>query len=179
VAGPVVLVGHSYGGEVITVAGRDQPNVKGLVYVAGLAPDRGESAVSLGERFPGGTLGAALAPPVPEMDGAVDLYVQQSRFWPQFAADLPQSEAVPLAVTQRPVTKAALGEASGAPAWKATPSWFIYGSADQNIPASLHAFMARRATGREVIEVKGASHMVMMSHADDVAALIERAAGPE
>jgi pimeloyl-ACP methyl ester carboxylesterase len=176
VPGPVVLVGHSYGGEVISVAGNGEKNVTALVYVAGLAPDAGESAASLGDRFPGGTLGQALAPPIRQADGAEDLYIQQNKYWSQFAADVPEASARQMAATQRPVTKAALGEPSGAPAWRTIPSWFIYGSRDKNIPAALHAFMGKRAGGKEVIEVKGASHVVMISHHGEVAALIERAA---
>jgi pimeloyl-ACP methyl ester carboxylesterase len=179
VPGPVVLVGHSYGGEVITVAGTGAKNVKALVYVAGLAPDSGESAVSLGERFPGGTLAQALAPPIPQADGKEDLYIRQDIFRAQFAPDVSAGEAHEMAVTQRPITKTALGEASGAPAWKTIPSWFIYGSLDRNIPRSLHAFMAERAKGKEIIEIKGGSHVVMISHSREVAALIERAAMAE
>ncbi len=179
VPGPVVLVGHSYGGEVITVAGTDARKVKALVFVAGLAPDSGESAASLGERFPGGTLGQALAPPVPQADGTEDLYIRQEIFRAQFAADVPGDEAREMAVTQRPITRTALSEASGAPAWKTIPSWFIYGSLDRNIPRSLHAFMAQRAKGKQIIEIEGASHVVMISHPHEVAALIERAAMAE
>jgi pimeloyl-ACP methyl ester carboxylesterase len=176
VPGPVVLVGHSYGGEVITVAGVGKGNVKALVYVAGLAPDVGESAASLGERFPGGTLGQALAPSIAQADGGEDLYIRQDKYWKQFAADVPEDAARQMAATQRPVTKGALGEPSAASAWKTLPSWFIYGSLDKNIPPTLHAFMAKRANGKEAIEVKGASHVVMISHAREVAQLIDRAA---
>jgi pimeloyl-ACP methyl ester carboxylesterase len=176
VPGPVVLVGHSYGGEVITVAGAGASNVKALVYVAGLAPDSGESAAGLDERFPGGTLGQALAPPVLQADGTEDLYIRQEIFRTQFAADVSGDEARQMSVTQRPIVKTALSEPSSAPAWKTIPSWFIYGSLDRNIPRSLHAFMAQRAKGKEIIEVKGGSHVVMISHPRDVAALIMRAA---
>ena len=82
-------------------------------------------------------------------------------------------------MTQRPIIKTALSEASGAPAWKTIPSWFIYGSLDRNIPRSLHAFMAERAKGKQIIEVEGASHVVMISHPREVAELIERAAMAE
>jgi pimeloyl-ACP methyl ester carboxylesterase len=176
IPGPVVLVGHSYGGEVITEAAYGAANVKALVFVAGLAPDAGESANTLGARFPTGTLGQALAPPVPLPDDGEDLYILQDKYWKQFAADVPEAEAIQMAATQRPCTKAALGEASGPPAWRTIPSWFIYGSFDRNIPRALHDFMAHRAGAREIIEVKGASHVVMISHAHAVAALIERAA---
>lgn len=176
IRGPVVLVGHSYGGEVISVAAVGHPNVKALVFVAGFAPEKGESAASLGTEFPTGTLGQALAPPVPLPDGGGDLYIQQGRYWQQFAADVPEADAVRMAATQRPIPGAALAEPAGAPSWHDVPSWFVWGSLDRNIPAALHAYMAKRAHAREAIEIKGASHVVMISHARAVAALIERAA---
>jgi pimeloyl-ACP methyl ester carboxylesterase len=177
VHGPVVLVGHSYGGEVISMAAYGAENVKGLVFVAGLAPDEGESAGSLGEKFPTGTLGQALGPPIPQADGAMDIYIVQSKYWSQFAADVPRAAAIEMAATQRPITQGALGEPAGAGAWKTVPSWFIWGSADKNIPSALHAFMAKRAAAKEAVEVKGASHVVMISHPSEVTAMIERAAG--
>ena len=176
VSGPVVLVGHSYGGEVISVAAAGRANVKALVFVAGLAPEIGESAATLGERFPTGTLGETLAPPVALPDGSKDLYIEQARYWKQFAADVPQADAVGMAVTQRPITQSALAEPATALSWRYIPSWFVWGSLDRNIPASLHAFMAKRAQAREAIEIPGASHVVMISHAHEVAALIGRAA---
>jgi pimeloyl-ACP methyl ester carboxylesterase len=179
VPGPVVLVGHSYGGEVITVAAADASNIKSLVFVAGLAPETGESAASLGSRFPTGTLGETLTKPVLQANGAGDVYIDQSKFRAQFAADVPEADAMQMAVTQRPITAEALGEASAAPAtWKTIPSWFIYGSLDRNIPAALHAFMAKRAGAKEAVEIRGASHVVMVSHPREVAAMIERAAAP-
>ncbi len=174
--GPVVLVGHSYGGEVISVAAVGHANVKALVFVAGLAPDIGESAASLGQKFPTGTLGQALAAPVPLPDGNSDLYIEQSHYWHQFAADVPKADAVVLAATQRPIVKAALAEAVTSQSWHDIPSWFVWGSLDLNIPAALHAFMARRAAAREAVEIKGGSHVVMISHPRDVADLIEHAA---
>lgn len=177
IAGPVVLVGHSYGGEVISVAAADQSNVKALVFVAGLAPDIGESAASLGARFPTGTLAASLAPPVPLADGTADLYILQARYWKQFAADVPQALAVQMAATQRPIEKSALAEPAAALAWRTTPSWFIWGQLDRNIPAALHKFLAERAKAREAVEVPGASHVVMISHPHLVSAMIERATG--
>ena len=176
IEGPVVLVGHSYGGEVIAVAATGAANVKGLVFVSGLAPEPGESAASLGARFPTGTLGTALAPPIIQANGDKDLYIEQAKYRAQFAADMPSAAAVQMAATQRPITEAALGEAAGPTAWKTLPSWFIYGSLDKNIPAALHAFMAQRAAAKASIEVKGASHVVMLSHPREVTTLIERAA---
>lgn len=174
--GPVVLVGHSYGGSVITQAGEGRPNVKALVYVAAFAPDAGENALGLTGKFPGSTLAPALAAPVKLTSGGNDLYIQQDRFHDQFAADVPAVEARLMAVGQRPVAEAALSEASTAPAWKGTPSWFIYGDKDKNIPPAALDFMARRAKSRQTVVVKGASHVVMVSHAPEVARLIERAA---
>lgn len=176
VPGPVVLVGHSYGGEVISVAAAGRPNVKALVFVAGFAPEIGESAASLGEKFPTGTLGQTLAPPVALSDGGKDLYIDQARYWKQFAADVPQTDAVGMAATQRPITQSALGEPVAALSWQQVPSWFVWGALDRNIPAALHAFMAKRAKAKEAIEVPGASHVVMVSHPDKVAGVIQRAA---
>ena len=97
IAGPVVLVGHSYGGEVISVAAADLSNVKALVFVSGFAPDIGESASSLSARFPTGTLGSTLAPPVKLADGSADLYILQSHYRKQFAADVRKADAVQMA----------------------------------------------------------------------------------
>jgi len=176
IKGPVVLVGHSYGGAVISAAAVGHDNVKALVYVAAFLPEAGETSLGLSGKFPGSTLGGALAAPVALSDGNQDLYIRPDRFRAQFAADVPAAEAVLMAATQRPITQAALGEPSGEPAWRTIPSWAIYGSADLNIPAAAHAFMAKRAGARRIVEVKGASHVVMISHPDQVAAMIEEAA---
>jgi pimeloyl-ACP methyl ester carboxylesterase len=122
IKGPIVLVGHSYGGSVITNAVNDNKNVKALVYVAGFAPEMGETAADLSGRYPGSTLGPTLAPPVALPDGGKDLYIQQSKFHAQFAADVPVADAKLMASTQRPIMETAFNEASGAPAWKSTPS---------------------------------------------------------
>jgi pimeloyl-ACP methyl ester carboxylesterase len=176
IPGPVVLVGHSYGGAVISVAAAKLPNVKSLVFVAGYAPDVGEGGASLSAQFPTGTLTETLAPGVALADGSSDLYIQQSRYWKQFAADVPEADAMAMAVTQRPVTAAALAEPVAAQSWKTVPSWFIWGELDRNIPAALHGFMAKRAMARDAIQVPGASHVVMISHPREVADMIERAA---
>lgn len=173
---PVVLVGHSYGGMVINDAASQRPNVKALVFVAGFAPDKGETALALSGRFPGSTLGTTLAPAIPLAAGGNDLYIQQDRFPAQFAADLPASEALLMAVTQRPVAQLALEEAAVAAAWKTIPSWFVYGDADKNIPPAAQANMASRAGSRQTVVIRGGSHVVMISHPDAVAKLIERAA---
>jgi pimeloyl-ACP methyl ester carboxylesterase len=175
IEGPVVLVGHSYGGTVISAAALGRANVRALVYVAGFIPEAGETSLGLSGQFPGSTLGGALAPPVALPGGGQDLYIRQDRFRAQFAADVPATEAVQMAATQRPVAQAALVEPSGEPAWRTIPFWSVWGSADLNIPAAAHAFMAARAHARHVLEIQGASHVVMISHPREVAAVIEAA----
>lgn len=179
IPGPVVLVGHSYGGGVITDAAAGTDNVKALVYVAGFAPDVGETPAGLGALYPTGTLGETLAAPIEQADGSKDLYIDQSKFWVQFAADLPEDDAVLMAASQRPILESAFTEATVTATWKTIPSWFIYGSLDKNIPNTLHAFMGERAAAKEVVEIEGASHVVMMSHPQEVSAMIERAAAAE
>jgi pimeloyl-ACP methyl ester carboxylesterase len=176
IEGSIVLVGHSYGGMVITDAVDSNENVKALVYVAGFAPEVDETAAELSGRYPGSTLAPTLAPPVILPDGGKDLYIQQDKFHAQFAADVPASDAQLMASTQRPITEAALNGASSESAWKSIPSWFIYGNRDLNIPAAVHSFMAERANSRETIVVNGASHAVMVSHPNAVAEVIEHAA---
>lgn len=177
VEGPVVLVGHSYGGSVITAAVSDASKVKALVYVDAYAPEQGETPSNLTGRFPGSTLMPTLAPPVPLGDGTGDLYIKQADYHAQFCADVPAALAAQMAVTQRPIVDRAFDEAQGErPAWKVIPSWFIYGELDKNIPPAAHRFMAERAGARETVEVKGASHVAGVSHPDEVAAMILRAA---
>jgi pimeloyl-ACP methyl ester carboxylesterase len=176
IQGPIVLVGHSYGGAVISAAAVGKANVKALVYVAGFAPDTGDTALALSSKFPGSTLGAALAAPVLLDDGSKDLYIDQAKFRVQFAADVSINEAKLMAATQRPVREAALNEPAGAPAWKTIPSWFFFGSLDKNIPRAAHAFMAERARAKKVVEIAGASHVVMISHPDPLVKLIVEAA---
>jgi len=166
------LVGHSYGGSVITNA--VNRNVKALVSLLASAPEAGETAIELSGRYPGSTLGPTLAPPVELPDGGKDLYIQTSST-PSLLR-MCRNDAQLMASTQRPITEAALNEASGAPAWKSTPSWFIYGDRDLNIPPAALSFMANRANSKETVVVNGASHVVMVSHSDAVANLIDRAA---
>lgn len=175
VTGDIVLVGHSYGGTVITNAADGVDNVKALVYIGGFAPDAGESAAQLAGKYEGGTLGETLTA-VPLADGDVDLYIQQAKYHAQFAADSSPDVAAVMAVTQRPIVEAALNEPSGAPAWKSLPSWFLFGSEDKNIPAESHRYMAERAGSRRTIELEGGSHTVGIPEAAAVVDLIREAA---
>jgi pimeloyl-ACP methyl ester carboxylesterase len=175
--GPVVLAGHSYGGAVISNVPAEAGAISGLVFVAGFAPETGESCISLSGMFPGSTLGEALRP-VPRGDGTTDLYIADDRFHGQFCADVPAVQAARMAATQRPVTREALAEPSGArPLWRERPSWFLFGDEDFNIPAALQRFMAKRAGSRRTLEIPGASHAITVSQAAATADLILAAAG--
>lgn len=175
IPGPVVLVGHSYGGPVITEAANGNSNVKALVYVAAFTPETGESSLSLTRKFPGSTLGEALVTTALP-GGGQDLYIRPKRFHDQFAADVSEEEARLMAATQRPVAQAALAEPSGAASWKTLPSYAIYGSADRNIPPAVMNFMAKRSHAVKTVVIEGASHALMVSHPREVASLIEEAA---
>ncbi|WP_436532305.1 alpha/beta fold hydrolase [Actinoplanes sp. HUAS TT8] len=173
VEGPIVLVGHSYGGAVISAAARS--DVRALVYLAAFVPEAGESAQSLVEKFPGSTVGESLRP-VPLPGGQVDLYIDPAVYHPNFAGDLPAEEAALLALTQRPASGAALGEpASGPQAWHTIPTYNLISGADRIIPPAAQKFMAERS-GAHVETVPGASHLVFISHPGAAAALIEKAA---
>ncbi len=173
---PVVLVGHSYGGMVITEAAAGNDAVVGLVYVAAFAPEQGESALTLSTQFPGSTLGDALGA-YPVSSGGNELAIRSEVFHHQFAADVPASQATLMAATQRPVTEVALSEGlpTATPAWRDTPSWFVYGELDLNIPAALQRFMADRAGARATSEVPGASHALSLSRPNQVTASIVEA----
>ena len=174
--GPVLLAGHSYGGAVITNVAADAGNVVGLVYLAGFALEAGESCAEASSLAPGGSLGETLLE-VPLAGGVVDLYIQQSKFHQQFAADLPESQAAVLAVTQRPIAAAALSEPSGsAPLWREVPSWFLWGELDRNIPAAAHAIMAERAAAKRSVEVAGAAHAIGVSQPEKTSEIILEAA---
>nr|WP_255644911.1 alpha/beta hydrolase [Actinoplanes polyasparticus] len=175
IEGPVVLVGHSYGGAVISNAAVGHDHVKALVFVAAFAPEAGESIGALSGKFPGSTLGGTLQE-VPLPDGTIDLYIRQDKFHQQFAADLPAGRAAIDAAAQRPLNTTALNEASGEPAWKSVPSWFLYPELDYNIPLEAHRFMAERAGARAAVELAGASHAVPASEPVAVAELVLDAA---
>jgi pimeloyl-ACP methyl ester carboxylesterase len=168
---PVVLVGHSYGGMVITQASAGNDSVAALVYVCAFAPEQGESAFSLSMRFPGSTLGDALIA-YPVSSGGNEFAIRQDLYHQQFAADVSEAAAAVMAVTQRPATEAALSEPlpTDAPGWKSIPSWFVIGAADRNIPAELQRFEAERSGARAVRDVAGGSHALSVS---DPAAVTE------
>jgi pimeloyl-ACP methyl ester carboxylesterase len=170
--GDILLVGHSYGGSVITNVEIDPDRLVGLVYVGGFAPAPGESCFDLSAKFPGSTLGQVLQP-VTRGDGTTDLTIQPDRFHAQFAADIPADAARRMAVTQRPVTQEALLEPSGpSPLWRQRPTWFVFGDEDRNIPAALQRFMADRAGAHRSVEIRGGSHAIAVSHPGEVAALV-------
>lgn len=174
--GPVLLVGHSYGGAVITEAAVDNAGVVGLVYVAAFAPDHGETSLQLTGQFPGSTLGETVRA-YPLGDGSNDLIVDRELFPHQFAADVAPADAAVQAITQRPIRDFALGEPQPAaiPAWKTLPSWFVFGDADKNIPVAGLRFMAERAGALVTREVAGASHSVAVSQPGEVVAVITAA----
>ncbi|MEU4425986.1 alpha/beta hydrolase [Actinoplanes sp. NPDC024001] len=170
---PVILVGHSYGGMVITEAASKLDAVRALVYVAAFTPDHGESALELSGRFAGSTLGEALLA-YPITDGGNELRIDPAKFPGQFAADLELEDAVLLGRTQRPVTETALtdGLNTDQPAWKTLPTWQVYGDADRNIPAELFRWQVSRSAPKGVREVHGASHAIAGSRPDEVTATI-------
>jgi pimeloyl-ACP methyl ester carboxylesterase len=167
-SGPVILVGHSYGGAVITEAGND-PNVAGLVYIAAFAPDAGESVSTLIKDPPPGA-------PVPPIVGPQDgfLALDKKGFAPSFAADLAPEQAAFLADSQVPWGVGALSGAVSQPAWKTKPSWYLVATDDRMIPPDAQRQMSKRV-GATVVEVK-ASHAVYVSQPQAVASLIHQAA---
>lgn len=178
IPGPVVLVGHSYGGAVITNAATGLPNVKALVYVAAFVPAAGEPVAQLAAQFPGSliTQDALDARPYTLADGTggVDLYLKASVFRDAFAADLPRGVTTVLQAAQRPFSLAAFTEPSGDPAWATIPSWYLVATADHAIPPAAQRFMAQRA-GSTVSQVRS-SHAALISHPAETVALIVKAA---
>ncbi|MFF3660375.1 alpha/beta fold hydrolase [Streptomyces olivochromogenes] len=175
IKGPIVLAGHSYGGAVISTAAAANPRVKSLVYVSALMPDVGESGMSLGAKFPS-ELGTATKS-VPYRAGGVsgtDLYLKPDRLHPVFAADLPESTARVMAVTQRPAATTAFSETAKVAAWKHIPSWFLVAKQDKTINPDQERFEAKRA-GSHTVEIDS-SHVAMVSHPDAVTALLLQAA---
>jgi pimeloyl-ACP methyl ester carboxylesterase len=180
IPGPIVLVGHSYGGMVITNAATTDPNVKALVYVDAFAPAAGESALGLDSTRPGSALGAGpqkvfdFAPFPGAAKGDAELYVKPSVFIRAFANDLPKKTGAMLAATQAPAVYSALTAKSGTPAWKTIPSWYVAGTIDRAIPLSIQLFMAKRAHSH-ITEVR-AGHLSMISQPAAVTKVILEAA---
>jgi len=164
-SGPIVLVGHSYGGAVITNAATGDPNVKALVYVDAFAPAQGQTLGQLVTAHPGSCVLPAAnvtAQPYPGAPtGAVDVYIKQSVFGSCMANGLPAGEARVLAATQRPLTSIALAQKSGVPAWKTIPSWAVIGTADHAIPPAELLAMARQAHAHIAV-APGAPHLSMI-----------------
>ncbi|PXX71124.1 pimeloyl-ACP methyl ester carboxylesterase [Nocardia tenerifensis] len=177
VDGPCVLVGHSYGGSVITVAAAGKSTVRALVYIAAFIPAEGESALELTDKFPGSTLGPTTRPanyPLPDGTTGTELYIRQDEFPAQFAGDVPVATAELMAATQRPVALAALQGGASAAAWRDIPSYALLTTEDKNIPVAAQRFMAERASAHTV-EVPG-SHAVSVAMPGVVSDLIVLAA---
>jgi pimeloyl-ACP methyl ester carboxylesterase len=167
--GPVLLVGHSYGGSVITAAGTAD-NVVGLVYVSGFAPDEGENLTDLQSKFPA----PGIVPYVVQHDlpgGGNEFTLSPEGFHESFCADIPADDAAFYAISQRPLAGVALSEAAGTPAWRSRPVWAVLPTADHCIDPGVHHFSYERM-GAEITEVEGASHVVMISHPKEVAEVV-------
>jgi len=182
ISGPVVLVGHSYGGAVITNAARGVAGVRALVYVGAYVPDQGESIATVLDpaTYPGSLLGKDTTDvrpfPNPAAPGGTDadIYIKPADFRSVFAADVPARTAAQMAATQRPLSLTAETQVSGAPAWKTIPSWDLITLNDKAIPPTGQRFMARRAHAH--VETVDSSHAVMVSHPDAVVSIVLDAA---
>jgi pimeloyl-ACP methyl ester carboxylesterase len=180
ISGPIVLVGHSYGGAVITNAASGNRNVKALVYVNAFAPAQGESALGLDSSKPGSALGAGptkvfnFVPFPGATKGDAELYVKASVFKRAFANGLPAREGASLAATQSPAVYSALTAPSGTPAWKTIPSWYVLGTIDRAIPPAIQLFMAQRIHAH-ITRVR-AGHLSMVAAPGVVAKVITAAA---
>lgn len=167
--GPTIVVGHSYGGQIMTALGTDAPNVVGLVYIAAFGLDQGES------------IGALLdGPPTPALahlsiDQQGFAWIPEDDFVHHFAADVDPVKSRVMYAVQQPLSAGALGEVMGVPAWKSLPSWYLVAQGDQAIPPDAERLFAKRM-GATTVEVP-TNHVAMVSHPDDVLALIEMAAG--
>ncbi len=173
VGGPVLLVGHSYGGSVITAAGTAD-NVVGLVYISGFAPDEGENLTDLQSKFPPpGIASYIVQHELPE--GGNEFTLAPQGFHESFCADIPADDAAFYAISQRPLAGVALTEAAPTPAWRSRPSWAVLPTADRAIDPGVHHFSYGRA-GSTVTEIEGASHVSMISHPKEVAEVVMTAA---
>jgi pimeloyl-ACP methyl ester carboxylesterase len=171
IPGPILLVGHSYGGAVITNAAAQTDNVVGLVYVAAVIPDEGEMVRELtGQMTERPALRAAQYPTGDGEELGIELYIDPTSFREELAADLPAEQAAVMAVSQRPAAQAVFTEPSGPPAWRRLPSWAVVARQDQAIEPSAARAMAERA-GAAITEID-ASHMILLSHPQAVADVI-------
>jgi pimeloyl-ACP methyl ester carboxylesterase len=181
IPGKVVLVGHSYGGAIVTNAAEGSTNVTSLVYVDAFVPAEGETVVELALAERGSALAAPpeqVFNPVPypgAPEGDVDLYIQRTVFLKSFANDLTRKEAKVAEANQRPVTGSAVSTPSGSPAWDDIPSWYFVGALDKVLPPAEQTAMAKRA-GAEIVRGR-AGHLAMVTKPGQVAGLIEAAAG--
>lgn len=166
--GPVVVVGHSYGGAVITGAAAGNSNVKALVYIAAFAPDAGEPVAAFLEQYPS-LLGTGLVP-----DAAGFLYIDRAKFREIFAADVDRTEARVMAATQKPISGQIFGQALAAAAWKSIRSWYLVSTEDNAINPDLERFYAKRM-GATMSEISS-SHVAFISHPEEVAKLIKKVA---
>jgi pimeloyl-ACP methyl ester carboxylesterase len=173
IEGPVLAVGHSYGGAVITNAATDATNVVGLVYVAAFAPDEGETLGAVEAGSKDSVLNSALVPrqyPTAAGGSATEFYIDPAKARDAFAGDLSDKQAALIAATQRPVADAAFGEPNGPPAWKHLRSWAVVATADKAAGTDVTRSMAERA-GAKITEVDG-SHVIMVSHPEAVTNVI-------
>jgi pimeloyl-ACP methyl ester carboxylesterase len=167
--GPVVLVGHSYGGAVITAAGTAD-NVVGLVYISGFAPDEGENLTELQSKFPPpGIIPYIVEHKLPE--GGSEFTLAPKGFHESFCADLPADDAAFYAISQRPLAGVALSEAAPTPAWRTRRAWAVLPTADRCIDPGVHRFSYDRM-GATVTEIEGSSHVAMISHPKEVADVV-------
>jgi pimeloyl-ACP methyl ester carboxylesterase len=167
--GPVLLVGHSYGGSVITAAGTAD-NVVGLVYISGFAPDEGENLTDLQSKFPPpGIIPYIVQHELP--DGGSEFTLAPEGFHESFCADIPADDAAFYAISQRPLAGVALTESATTPAWRNRPVWAVLPTADRCIDPGVHHFSYERM-GATVTEIEGASHVVMISHPKEVAEVV-------
>jgi pimeloyl-ACP methyl ester carboxylesterase len=172
--GPVLLVGHSYGGSVITAAGTAD-NVVGLVYISGFAPDEGENLTDLQSKFPA----PGIIPYIVEHElvgGGKEFTLAPEGFHESFCADIPADDAAFYAISQRPLAGVALSEPAPTPAWRTRPVWAVLPTADRCIDPGVHHFSYERM-GATVTEIEGSSHVAMVSHPGEVAEVVMTAVG--
>jgi len=179
IEGPIVLVGHSYGGAVISQAAPVVNDVIALVFLSAFAPDKGESCASVQEPFPPSLLASTSVPSpydAPGAPGGPDLFIKIPEFHQTFCADLPAEVAAPMAVSQRPLSAAALTEKATTAGWKDLPTWYMVSEQDNAIPPDCERFMAKRMNANTE-SVSGGSHAAFIARPDIAASLILKAIG--